>query len=229
MSAEIQVGCLVRYIAKEPPRNCVYPRRGDLAKVGQISLDRKKVWLIWGRGKGRKPIWVPFDSVEYVSSKLDLLDTVAYNDPPSVKEQIKRTSRKAPTAKPKKAFSAAKPTGSGTFKGCAEFPDGLKWPELDGRPIDLNEPVRFTMNYAENPKDVNRSGNVIGVCVRGDVPCVVIQYGRAFKAVPIANLERYVPLKPKIAVSTRKKLEDFADGLTAEQKKALYAIIDGRG
>lgn len=231
MSAEIQVGCLVRYVAKEPPRNCVYPRRGDLAKVGQVSLDRKKIWLIWGRGKGRKPIWVPSDSVEYVSSKCDILETVAYSDPLSVvKEQTKRATQKtAPTAKQKKPFSAAKPTDSGTFKGCVEFPDGLKWPELDGRPIDLNESVRFNMNYAEKPKGVNRSGNVIGACVRGDVPCAVIQYGRSFKAVPIANLERCVPLKPKMDVSTREKLEAFADDLTAEQRKALYAIIDERG
>lgn len=38
MSAEIQVGCLVRYIAKEPPKNYVYPRRGDLAIAAPLFV-----------------------------------------------------------------------------------------------------------------------------------------------------------------------------------------------
>lgn len=219
---KIRVGQMVRYKADEPPYGHKRPRRGDIGTVCQMNIARTRAQL---KGITKGALWCDADALEVIS-ETDPFDKEPEALPEAKPERFEPAMKQErivlPKAEPKPA-----PDVSDKIAPGSKMPEELAWPTLDGDPLKIEESVLVQAGGTRGGRPQMRTGHLIGCCMRKGRQCAIVSIGSAFKAVPIEEIALAPDQRLVMSKSIRAKLENFADGLTPEQRKQMLAIMRG--
>ena len=195
---EIKSGNVVRYLAKTPPAGHTWPVRGNLYRVRNVKEAKVALDPIDGNeGALRYAVWVPTESVEYVS-----------NVDPFLKKNQKSEKEVEEPVKVKAKIPSS---------DLGELMAGIEWPRNeDGEYIPIGDSVFF----AYGKDRISRKGALLGVGINKGESIVFVNYGRAFRCIPYRDLKT----KPT-SNSINTRIEKLCEQLTPDQQAELKKIL----
>ena len=225
---EIKPGNVVRYLAKNPPAGHTWPVRGNLYRVRNVKEAKVAIDPIDGNEDAlRYAVWVPTESVEYVSNvdpflKKNKKTEKEANEPAKEKAKDLSTDKHVPECSigaPSDTEACQKAHDSDPHGFLGEL-EGIQWPlDEDGKHIKLGENVFFS--YGKDR--ICRRGVFFGVGISDGKSVIFAKYGRAFRCIPCSCI-----ITKPTSNSINSRIERLCEQLTPEQQAELKKILEDK-